>query len=122
MAVGEIRQRKVLIISMEGAFQGGGIGEVSGAKISGALELALEENKKGNTLYPIMIFDTGGVRLQEANYGLLSISEIGAQVVALRKYVPVVGLIPGRVGAFGGMSITAELFTTLIATKKPASV
>lgn len=103
---------------MEGAFQGGGIGEVSGAKISGALELALEENKKGNTLYPIMIFDTGGVRLQEANYGLLSISEIGAQVVALRKYVPVVGLIPGRVGAFGGMSITAELFTTLIATKK----
>ncbi len=118
LAVGEIRQRKVLIISMEGAFQGGGIGEVSGAKISGALELALEENKKGNTLYPIMIFDTGGVRLQEANYGLLAISEIGAQVVALRKYVPVVGLIPGRVGAFGGMSITAELFTTLIATKK----
>ncbi|RRJ65761.1 biotin-independent malonate decarboxylase subunit beta [Paenibacillus oralis] len=118
LAVGEIRKRKVLIISMEGAFQGGGIGEVSGAKISGALELALEENKKGNTLYPIMIFDTGGVRLQEANYGLLAISEIGAQVVALRKYVPVVGLIPGRVGAFGGMSITAELFTTLIATKK----
>ncbi|MCM3698715.1 biotin-independent malonate decarboxylase subunit beta [Paenibacillus macerans] len=118
LAAGEIRKRKVLIISMEGAFQGGGIGEVSGAKISGVLELALEENKKGNTLYPIMIFDTGGVRLQEANYGLLAISEIGAQVVALRKYVPVVGLIPGRVGAFGGMSITAELFTTLIATKK----
>lgn len=118
LAAGEIRKRKVLIISMEGAFQGGGIGEVSGAKISGALELALEENKKGNTFYPIMIFDTGGVRLQEANYGLLAISEIGAQVVALRKYVPVVGLIPGRVGAFGGMSITAELFTTLIATKK----
>lgn len=65
-----------------------------------------------------MIFDTGGVRLQEANYGLLSISEIATQIVALRKYVPVIGLIPGRVGAFGGMSITAELFTTLIATKK----
>ncbi|KJD46105.1 biotin-independent malonate decarboxylase subunit beta [Paenibacillus terrae] len=118
LAFGEIRKQKVLIISMEGAFQGGGIGEVSGAKISGALELALEENKKGNKLYPVMIFDTGGVRLQEANYGLLSISEIATQIVALRKYVPVVGLIPGRVGAFGGMSITAELFTTLIATKK----
>lgn len=48
-----------------------------------------------------MIFDTGGVRLQEANYGLLSISEIATQIVALRKYVPVIGLIPGRVGAFG---------------------
>ncbi|MGG4203064.1 biotin-independent malonate decarboxylase subunit beta [Paenibacillus jamilae] len=118
LALGEIHKQKVLIISMEGAFQGGGIGEVSGAKISGALELALEENKRGNKLYPVMIFDTGGVRLQEANYGLLSISEIATQIVALRKYVPVIGLIPGRVGAFGGMSITAELFTTLIATKK----
>ncbi|MEC0234208.1 biotin-independent malonate decarboxylase subunit beta [Paenibacillus kribbensis] len=118
LALGEIRKQKVLIISMEGAFQGGGIGEVSGAKISGALELALEVNKNGNKLYPIMIFDTGGVRLQEANYGLLSISEIATQIVGLRKYVPVIGLIPGRVGAFGGMSITAELFTTLIATKK----
>ncbi|QDY83825.1 biotin-independent malonate decarboxylase subunit beta [Paenibacillus polymyxa] len=118
LALGEIRKQKVLIISMEGAFQGGGIGEVSGAKISGALELALEANERGDKLYPIMIFDTGGVRLQEANYGLLSISEIATQIVALRKYVPVIGLIPGRVGAFGGMSITAELFTTLIATKK----
>ncbi|WP_019913757.1 biotin-independent malonate decarboxylase subunit beta [Paenibacillus sp. HW567] len=118
LALGTIRGQKVLIISMEGAFQGGGIGEVSGAKISGALELAVEENQQGHTLYPVMIFDTGGVRLQEANYGLLSISEICTQIVALRKYVPVVGLIPGRVGAFGGMSITAELFTTLIATKK----
>ncbi|ALP38792.1 malonate decarboxylase subunit beta [Paenibacillus sp. IHB B 3084] len=118
LAFGEIRKQKVLIISMEGAFQGGGIGEVSGAKISGALELALEANKSGNKLYPIMIFDTGGVRLQEANYGLLSISEIATQIVGLRKYVPVIGLIPGRVGAFGGMSITAELFTTLLATKK----
>lgn len=118
LALGEIRGRKVLVISMEGAFQGGGIGEVSGAKIAGALELALEENHKGNTVYPVMIFDTGGVRLQEANYGLLSISEICSQIVALRKIVPVVGLIPGRVGAFGGMSITAELFTTIIATKK----
>lgn len=118
LALGEISGRKVLVISMEGAFQGGGIGEVSGAKISGALELALEENQKGNKVYPVMIFDTGGVRLQEANYGLLSISEICTQIVALRKYVPAIGLIPGRVGAFGGMSITAELFTTLIATKK----
>lgn len=118
LALGEIGKNRVLIISMEGAFQGGGIGEVSGSKISGALELALQANQKGERLYPIMIFDTGGVRLQEANYGLLSISEIATQIVALRKYVPVIGLIPGRVGAFGGMSITAELFTTLIATKK----
>lgn len=118
LALGQIGERKVLVISMEGAFQGGGIGEVSGAKISGALEQAVKENQAGNKIYPIMIFDTGGVRLQEANYGLLSISEICTQIVAVRQYVPVIGLVPGRVGAFGGMSITAELFTTLIATKK----
>lgn len=118
VAQGQINKKNVLIISIEGAFQGGGIGEVSGAKISGALEMVLEENKQGNAVYPIIIFDTGGVRLQEANYGLLSISEIGNQIVALRQYVPVVGLIPGRVGAFGGMSIVAELCTTLISTNK----
>jgi malonate decarboxylase beta subunit len=115
---GQIAGRNVLIVSTEGAFQGGGIGEVNGAKISGALELVLEENQRGNAVFPVMIFDTGGVRLQEANYGLLSISEIADQVVALRDYVPVVGVIPGRVGAFGGMSIVAELCTHLIATKK----
>ena len=118
LALGQINTKNVLIISMEGAFQGGGIGEVSGAKISASLELVLDENKQGKSIYPIIIFDTGGVRLQEANYGLLSISEIGNQIVALRKYVPVVGIIPGRVGAFGGMSITAGLCTTLIATNK----
>ncbi|MCE4049041.1 biotin-independent malonate decarboxylase subunit beta [Bacillus sp. Au-Bac7] len=118
IAHGQINQKDVVVISLEGAFQGGGIGEVSGAKIAGALELALEENKQGNPVYPIILFDTGGVRLQEANYGLLSISEICNQIVALRQYVPVVGLIPGRVGAFGGMSIVAELCTTLLATNK----
>lgn len=118
IARGQINQKDVVVISLEGAFQGGGIGEVSGAKIAGALELALEENKQGNPVYPIILFDTGGVRLQEANYGLLSISEICNQIVALRQYVPVVGLIPGRVGAFGGMSIVAELCTTLLATNK----
>jgi malonate decarboxylase beta subunit len=85
LALGQIHTKNVLIISMEGAFQGGGIGEVSGAKISASLELVLEENKQGKTIYPIIIFDTGGVRLQEANYGLLSISEIGNQIVALRE-------------------------------------
>ena len=118
VARGQMNQKDVVVISLEGEFQGGGIGEVSGAKIAGALEMALEDNKQGHDVYPIILFDTGGVRLQEANYGLLSISEICSQIVALRHYVPVIGLIPGRVGAFGGMSIVAELCTTLLATNK----
>jgi malonate decarboxylase beta subunit len=115
---GELHGLSLLVISIEGNFQGGGIGEVSGAKIAGALELALEENKAGGSVYPVMVFDTGGVRLQEANYGLLSIAEIGAAIVALREYVPVIGIIPGKIGAFGGMSITAGLCSILIMTRE----
>ncbi|MQS75809.1 biotin-independent malonate decarboxylase subunit beta [Companilactobacillus halodurans] len=115
---GKINDKNVLIVSIEGKFQGGGIGEVSGAKIVAALEKALEDNKNGKTIYPIIVLDTGGVRLQEANYGLLSISEIQNAVIALKKYVPVIGLIPGRVGSFGGMSITASILSYLITTNK----
>jgi malonate decarboxylase beta subunit len=115
---GQIAGEPAVIIAIEGAFQGGGIGEVAGAKIAGALELALRDNEKGIRTRPVVLFDTGGVRLQEANYGLLSISEISAAVVALRPYIPVVGVIPGKVGCFGGMSITAALFSTLIMTRE----
>ncbi|MFT8556187.1 biotin-independent malonate decarboxylase subunit beta [Liquorilactobacillus hordei] len=116
---GEIANFQVLIISIEGSFQGGGIGEVSGAKIVSSLEKALHVNKtKKEKIYPIFILDTGGVRLQEANYGLLSISELQNMIVALKKYVPVIGIVPGRVGSFGGMSITAAMMSYLISTKK----
>ncbi|WP_144552489.1 biotin-independent malonate decarboxylase subunit beta [Bacillus sp. X1(2014)] len=118
IARGELHGLSLLVISIEGNFQGGGIGEVSGAKIAGALELALVENKAGGSVYPVIVFDTGGVRLQEANYGLLSIAEIGAAIVALREYVPVIGIIPGKIGAFGGMSITAGLCSFLIMTRE----
>jgi malonate decarboxylase beta subunit len=106
----------VVVLSIEGLFQGGGIGEVCGSKIAGSLEQALADNKNGKKIIPIIIFDTGGVRLQEANYGLLIISEIQSAIVALREYVPVIGLIPGNVGCFGGMSITAALCSELIMT------
>lgn len=115
---GTIGNKEVVVIAMEGSFQGGGIGEVSGAKIISALTHALTENQNGNEIFPIIVLDTGGVRLQEANYGLLSISEIGNLIVALKKYVPVIGVVPGRVGSFGGMSITSALMSYLITTKK----
>lgn len=115
---GKIAQKDVVVIAIEGAFQGGGIGEVSGAKIVSALEHVLKDNVNGHEIYPIIILDTGGVRLQEANYGLLSISEIQNQIVALKKYVPVIGLVPGRVGSFGGMSITNALMSYVIGTNR----
>ncbi len=118
VAKGKINNQPSLVISIESKFQGGGIGEVSGAKIAGALELALEECKRGAHIIPVLVFDTGGVRLQEANYGLLSIAEISAAIVALKHYVPVIGVVPGKVGAFGGMSITAGLCSAIIMTRE----
>ena len=103
IAKGLLNKNKVTVISIEGEFQGGGIGEVSGAKIAGILERTLESCKNGELIIPIILFDTGGVRLQEANYGLLSIAEIHSAIVELRKYVPVIAVLPGKIGSFGGM-------------------
>jgi malonate decarboxylase beta subunit len=116
IARGTIDGFPAVVIAIEGNFQGGSIGEVSGAKIAGALELALEDNRKGIKIRPVIIFDTGGIRLQEANYGLLAISEISSAISELREYVPVVGIIPGKVGSFGGMSINAGLLSSIIIT------
>ena len=118
VARGTIAGESAVAISIEGKFQGGGIGEISGSKIAGALELALQDNEKGVRTRPVLLLDTGGVRLQEANYGLLSIAEIGAAVVALRQFVPVVGVIPGKIGCFGGMSIVAGLCSFLLMTRE----
>lgn len=115
---GTLNGYNAVVISIEGKFQGGGIGEVSGAKFAGTLEKVLQECKNGNKIYPVIIYDTGGVRLQEANYGLLSIAEISAAIVELREYVPVVGIIPGKIGSFGGMSLTAGLCSALIMTRE----
>jgi malonate decarboxylase beta subunit len=118
IARGTMNGERAVVISIEGTFQGGGIGEVSGAKIAGALERAVADNKEGIKTNAVIVHDSGGVRLQEANYGLLSISEIQSAIVALRNYVPVIGVIPGKIGCFGGMSMTAGLFSKIIITKE----
>lgn len=118
VARGEIDGRSAVVLAVESAFQGGGIGEVGGAKISGALELARRDHDAGRPVLPVILFETGGVRLQEANLGLAAIAEINAAVSALRPVVPVVGVSAGMVGCFGGMGITAGLCSYLILTRQ----
>ena len=117
VARGKLGDKNALVLSLEGGFQGGSVGEVNGAKIAGALELALKDAREGKWIFPVLILDTGGIRLQEANLGLLAISEIHSAIVALREFVPVLGVIAGRVGCFGGMSIAAALCTFLIGSE-----
>jgi malonate decarboxylase beta subunit len=118
VARGKISGTDSVILAIEGQFQGGGIGEVSGAKIAAALDLALEDAQKGHPVQVVLLLETGGVRLQEANLGLEAIAEINSSLIALRQHVPVVGVIAGMVGCFGGMSITASLCSYLIMTRE----
>ncbi|HHP0348526.1 biotin-independent malonate decarboxylase subunit beta [Acinetobacter baumannii] len=118
IAKGSIQERPVVLISIEGLFQGGSLGEVGGAKIAGALELAVEDNLKGIPTAAILLLETGGVRLQEANLGLAAIAEIQAAIVNLRQYQPVIAVVAGSVGCFGGMSIAAGLCSYIVMTRE----
>lgn len=112
VAKGTIAGKPSVVIAIEGTFQGGSMGEVSGAKMAAALELAAEDNRKGIPTQAVLCLETGGVRLQEANLGLAAIADIHAAIVDLRRYVPVIGIVAGTVGCFGGMSIAAALSAT----------
>lgn len=118
IARGSIDGWSAVVASIEGAYQGGSIGEVSGAKLAGSLELALRDWQLGRPVRPVLLLETGGVRLQEANLGLAAIAEVHAAIVALRRYVPVVAVVAGMVGCFGGMSLAAALCSRLIVTRQ----
>ncbi|HCG40708.1 MAG TPA: biotin-independent malonate decarboxylase subunit beta [Pseudomonas sp.] len=118
VAKGTIDGQPAVIAAIEGAFQGGSMGEVGGAKIAGALELAAEDNRNGIPTRAVLLLETGGVRLQEANLGLAAIAEIQAAIVELRDYQPVIGVVAGSVGCFGGMSIAAGLCSYLVVTQE----
>ena len=115
---GTLGGQAVVMAAVEPAFQGGSMGEVGGAKIAGALACALADVENGTPVVPILLLETGGVRLQEANCGLAAIAEIHDLIVALRAYVPVIGVVTGPVGCFGGMSIAAGLCSELIVTRE----
>ena len=118
VAKGPINGKPAVVVAIEGAFQGGSMGEVSGAKMAAALELAAEDNRNGIPTQAVLSLETGGVRLQEANLGLAAIADIHAAIVDLRRYTPVVGIVAGTVGCFGGMSIAAALCSYLIVTRE----
>ncbi|EOV9672994.1 biotin-independent malonate decarboxylase subunit beta [Cronobacter turicensis] len=118
VAKGTINGQPAVVIAIEGTFQGGSMGEVSGAKMAAALELAAEDNRNDIPTQAVLCLETGGVRLQEANLGLAAIADIHAAIVDLRRYTPVVGIIAGTVGCFGGMSIAAALCSYLIVTRE----
>lgn len=112
---GALGGKPVLIIAQEGQFLGGAVGEIHGAKIVGLLHRAIRD-KPAAVLF---LVDSGGVRLHEANAGLIALSEIVRAVLATRAAgVPVVALIGGSCGAFGGMGIVSRLCSAILMSEQ----
>ena len=108
---GRLDGRDVLVAAQEGRFMGGAFGEIHGAKLVGLLRAALAVKPAA----VLILFDTGGVRLQEANAGETAIAEIMRAITQVRAAgIPVIGLIGGRAGCYGGGGLIAGTCAHLV--------
>jgi malonate decarboxylase beta subunit len=95
----------VFVAAQEGEFMGGGVGEVHGAKLVGLFRRALRDRPEA----VLLLAESGGVRLHEANAGLIAVSEVMRALLDVRAAgIPVIVLIGGANGCFGGMGIVAR--------------
>ncbi|MCL9684501.1 biotin-independent malonate decarboxylase subunit beta [Legionella maioricensis] len=107
----ECSKKKILIAAQQKDFMGGGVGEIHGAKLTGLFKAAV----KLGIQTVILLIDSGGVRLHEANAGEIAISEtIRAIFEARNQGVMTLGVICGKNGAFGGMGIISSCLDYLI--------
>ena len=112
---GSLDGSPVFIAAQEGHFMGGAFGEVHGAKLTGLLRAARDIK----SIPVLILFDTGGVRLQEANAGELAIAEIMRAVIEARSAgVKVIGLIGGRSGCYGGGGLIAGCASALAVSEQ----
>lgn len=102
---GTLAGKPVLVAAQEGEFMGGGVGEVHGAKLVGLFKRALRIKPAA----VIVLAESGGVRLHEANAGLIAVSEVMRALLDARASgIPVLMLIGGANGCFGGMGLIAR--------------
>ncbi len=105
----------VFAAAQEGGFMGGAVGEVHGAKLVGLLKRAVAE-KIGAV---VLLMETGGVRLHEANAGLIAVSEVMRAVLDARAAgVAVITLAGGANGVFGGMGIVARCTNAIVMSEE----
>ena len=115
VGTGLLAGRAVLVASQEGGFMGGAVGEVHGAKLTGLFERAIDEKPAA----VLLLLESGGVRLHEANAGLIAVSEtMRALLEARAAGVTVIGLIGSSVGCFGGMGLVASCCDTIVMSEE----
>ena len=114
---GRLNGHEVFIAAQEGRFMGGTFGEVHGAKLVGLLRAA--RDAKAGSRPVLLLLDTGGVRLQEANAGELAVSEIIRAILEARAAgAVVIALVGGRAGAFGGGGIIAACCSCIVISEQ----
>jgi len=125
VGVGKIKKHPVFVVSQQGKYVGGALGEVNGAKMSYTLKLALETYDRMKKKYgevpeerkPICIvsYDSGGVRLHEANAGLLMHSECMEMFYKFQNKVPNFSLCGSTIGAYGAQGFVCMSADVVIA-------
>lgn len=126
--VGLVGKRPVFVASQEGNFIGGSVGEVGGAKMVNTIRLALRAYEDVKERYPdsyeerlpavVISFETGGVRLHEANAGLLAHAEVMDQIQNARGKIPIIAVIGSSVGCFGGMGFIAAATDIIVMSEE----
>jgi malonate decarboxylase beta subunit len=112
---GTLEGKQVLAAAQEGGFMGGAVGEVHGAKLTGLFERAIDEHPAA----VLLLLESGGVRLHEANAGLIGVSEVMRALLAARAAaVTVVAMIGSTYGCFGGMGIVAKCCDVVIMSEE----
>jgi malonate decarboxylase beta subunit len=117
VAVGraQLDGRPVFVAAQEGGFMGGAVGEVHGAKLVGMLRRAIDDRPDA----VLLLLETGGVRLHEANAGLIAVSEVMRAVLDVRAAgIPVLALVGGANGCFGGMGIVARCTNAIVMSEE----
>lgn len=115
--VGEARLdgKRVCAAAQEGGFMGGAVGEVHGAKLVGLIRRAIDTGAHG----VVLLVDSGGVRLHEANAGLIAVSEVMRAVMDARAAgIPVVALVGSANGSFGGMGIVTRCTNAIVMSEE----
>ena len=112
---GLLNGQTVFGAAQEGGFMGGAVGEVHGAKLVGMLRRAVDESADA----VLLLLETGGVRLHEANAGLIAVSEVMRAILDVRAAgIPVIAVVGGANGCFGGMGIAARCANTVIMSEE----
>ncbi|WP_131795097.1 biotin-independent malonate decarboxylase subunit beta [Fluoribacter gormanii] len=106
-----LQKNKVLVAAQQKDFMGGAVGEIHGAKLTGLFKAAIRTQAKA----VILLIDSGGVRLHEANAGEIAISEIIRSIFEARHHgITTIGVVCGKNGAFGGMGIISACLDYLV--------